>query len=69
VTFTIPDPRKHDDIVSAVVASDPDGDPVTLSYEWMIDGFVVPMASGLDPLRRLHRQGRRGSGSGSGHRR
>ncbi len=41
-----PDPAFTDDtLVAQVVASDPDGDPVSLTYAWVVNGVLV----GVDP--------------------
>ena len=39
-------PRRNDPISAVVNASDPDGDPITLSYAWTRNGTVVPSATG-----------------------
>ena len=45
-------PHRNDPLSVVVTASDPDGDPVTLSYVWSRNGTVVAGATGttLPPL-------------------
>lgn len=46
VTLAPTDPVTLDDLVATVDASDPDGDPITLTYVWSVDGVERPSVTG-----------------------
>jgi hypothetical protein len=46
VTLTPAAPYPNQPVTAQVVAHDPDGHPLTLSYTWTVDGVLVPGATG-----------------------
>jgi hypothetical protein len=45
ITLTPSRPRPGEGIAVSVAAADPDGDQITLSYEWRVDGNRIPNTS------------------------
>jgi large repetitive protein len=46
VTVDAASPRTNDTVHAVVEASDPDGDPVTLAYQWYLNGTAITGATG-----------------------